>query len=73
MTYTYQTRQDNLIDKGMVEVSYIIHQRRGCRAVIGYEYFAKWANAVKRANCILTEKSMVLVCNFAGKCERFER
>ena len=70
---TYTRRQEHLIDKGMVEVMYIISKREHCSAVMGYEYFVNWGNAVKRAKNVLNIRPSALVNDFAGRCESFTK
>ena len=67
--FSYYRRQDNQIDNGMVEVSYIVSVRQGCAPVMCYEYDKNFENAMKRARslCHVVIGNRALVCDFAGR------
>ena len=64
--FIYYKRQEQLIEEGLVEVFYMAHKRRGCAAVMAYEYYKTIAGAERRAKTIAAEYGKALVTDFAG-------
>ena len=64
--FSYGRRQEQLVEQGMVEVMYNTGCRRGCKAVMAYEYYGTLANAKKRAYTVSQVYGKALVNDFAG-------
>lgn len=69
--FTYYKRQEHLIEEGLVEVFYMVYRRRGCAAVMAYEYYKTIAGAERRAKTIASEYGKALVTDFAGYTKMF--
>lgn len=69
--FTYYKRQEQLIEEGLVEVSYMVYRRKGCTAVMSYEYYKTTAGAECRAKTIAFEHGKALVTDFAGYNKMF--